>query len=104
MATNRSEVLQVLLGALAEFNEDLAACNPIPVSEQACLAPGAGALDSLGFVNLVTLMESRVEERYGLSLALADASEAAGDAGPWHSVGALADYVCARIDATRGAA
>ena len=95
MTEDRNEILQVLFGALAEFNQDLAHNNPIQLSEHSSLEPGQAPLDSLGFVNLVSIVESHLERRFGVVLQL---SEAAEHSNPWQSVGALADFLAARLE------
>ena len=95
----RDEVAKVLLEAIDEFNRELAQGNPLPLCEDASLSPGSGALDSLGFVNLVTIVESHVERRFGTSITLSEAGEAPGDENPWQSVRALVDFVVKRLDA-----
>ena len=95
MMMTRDRVLQVLLDAVAEFNEELASDRPLTPSEATSLLPGFSGLDSLGFVNLVTLFEVQLENQIGLSLSLVDEAEEARAAGddPWRSVGTLADFI-----------
>ena len=88
------------MGAVAEFNEELAQGNPLPVSEQMSLLPGPGGLDSLGFVNLVTLIETHLQKCLGLLLPLVEAADVDGDLDPWQSLGALADFIVSRAGAT----
>jgi len=101
MHINRTEMIQVLLAALTEFNQDLAQGNPLPVLEQTSLVPGSGPLDSLGFINLVTLIEGRIEKRFGIALPLATATGTDGGPNPWISVGALADYLTSQLVSAR---
>jgi acyl carrier protein len=95
MMITRDRILHVLLDAIAQFNEELALGELLVPSEETSLVPGSSGLDSLAFINLVTLFESLLENQMGLSLSLAEEARTAGD-DPWRSVGALADFVVSR--------
>ncbi len=51
-----------------------------------------GILDSMGLVSLVIAVEQAIEERYGVSVALADEKAMSQKSSPYRTVGTLAAY------------
>lgn len=52
-----------------------------------------GCLDSLGLVNLVVALESKVEERYGKTISLADERAMNQKTTPFGTIETLAEYI-----------
>ena len=52
-----------------------------------------GVLDSLGLVNLVTLLEEQIEDEYDLTISLADEKAMSRKTSPFLSIGSLMAYV-----------
>ena len=52
-----------------------------------------GVLDSLGLVNLITLIEERIEDEYDLTLTIADEKAMSRKTSPFRTVGSLMAYV-----------
>ena len=52
-----------------------------------------GVLDSLGLVNLITLIEEHVEDEYDLTITLADEKAMSRKTSPFRTVGSLIEYV-----------
>jgi hypothetical protein len=51
-----------------------------------------GALDSLGLVTLIIAVEQAIEDRYGVSLCLADEKAMSQQYSPYRNIGSLAEY------------
>jgi acyl carrier protein len=66
---------------------------PATIDESTRLFGGSGFLDSVGLVSLVLDVEQQVNDRWGLSLSLADDRAVSQQRSPFRSVGSLADYV-----------
>jgi len=90
-ATERT--LSVVHSAIDELNEQFAEENRLEKTAEAILLGDAGRLDSLGFVNLIALVEERCEEAFGVSISITD-SLRSWDADRLMTVGDLVDYVC----------
>src|SRR5215470_7607692 len=83
----------VVYGAIEELNEQFADENRLEKLPGTILLGDAGRLDSLGFVNLIALVEERCEEAFGLSISITE-SLGNGDSNPLTTVGDLVNYVC----------
>ena len=85
--------LSVVHSAIDELNEQFAEENRLEKTPEAILLGDAGRLDSLGFVNLIALVEERCEGAFGVSMSITE-SLGAWDANSLRTVGDLVDYVC----------
>jgi acyl carrier protein len=50
-------------------------------------------LDSLGLVNLIVVLEERIEDHYGVSVTLANEKAMSRTSSPFRSVSTLAEYI-----------
>lgn len=60
-----------------------------------------GLLDSMGLVSLVVSVEQAIEDRYGVSVALADERALSRRASPYRTIASLADYASAVLEEDR---
>jgi acyl carrier protein len=74
MKPMKEELIDILYQSLEEINEQVPNEKQIPKSLDAILIGGAGALDSLAFVNFVASVEEKCAKKYGISLSLTDIS------------------------------
>jgi acyl carrier protein len=93
------DVARSVFAALAEFNESENA-QVAPAADTVLLGPG-GAVDSLGLVRLVMIVERRVEDDFGVPVSLTDEKAMSERNSPFRSVGALSDYIAARLGGPR---
>lgn len=82
----RLEVVALICDAAKDF-------SATAVEEGTRLFGSSGFLDSVGLVSLVLDVEQQVNDRWGLSLSLADDRAMSQQRSPFRSVGSLADYV-----------
>jgi acyl carrier protein len=84
-------IRRLVFSALEELNGQLAPERQIVHSDATGLVGARGGLDSLGLVNLVVLLEERIEEEYGAAVDLLTGT----DDGMSHfeSVGTLIRYL-----------
>jgi len=87
------QVLQVVYRAIDEINPGLPAERRLKKSACTALFGHAGALDSLGRVNLIVAVEQAVEDELGASVTLADEKAMSQSTSPFRTVGTLAAYV-----------
>jgi|OpeIllAssembly_1097287.scaffolds.fasta_scaffold47306_2 acyl carrier protein len=89
----REKILKMLYESINELNEQLGKDNQLAQSSQTkLLAPGT-SLDSLGFVNLVALIEEKCQENFNLNLILSNSIGMPGDGDPFETIGTLANYI-----------
>jgi acyl carrier protein len=58
-----------------------------------------GFLDSMGLVTLVVALEQSIEEKFGVSVTLADAAAMSQERSPYRTIRALAEYAILRMQA-----
>ena len=93
------KVGQSVLAALAEYNEAENA-QVTPEADTVLLGPG-GAVDSLGLVRLVMIVERQVEDDFGVPVSLTDEKAMSQRNSPFRSVGALIGYIAAQLGEPR---
>jgi len=92
MDIQRDDVLQVLYQSIGELNEQRSADQHLACSPQTALADRAG-LDSLGFVNLVAIVEERCQDRFGKTVVLSGVGWDSNVRDPFETVGSLAEFI-----------
>jgi acyl carrier protein len=85
--------MNVVYSAIEELNEQFPEENRLEKTPETILLGDAGRLDSVGFVNLIALVEERCEEALGLFISITDGFGNL-DANPSTTVGDLVDYLC----------
>jgi hypothetical protein len=73
MKPTKAELLDIIYQSLEEVNEQLPKDAQIQKSPDAALVGRPGGLDSLGFVNLIALVEEKCAQKYGIAVSLTDA-------------------------------
>ena len=78
MQITRDVVLNILYESIDELNEQRRLDSRLVRSPDTRLLGEQVGLDSLGFINLIALIEERCQERFGKTLVLSDAASTAG--------------------------
>lgn len=91
------EIKAIIEDVVAEFNETLDNKIPIESGLDTPLYGAKGALDSLAFVSLIIAIEQAIEEKFGITVVLADEKAMSQRNSPFRSVGTLVDYVARLI-------
>ena len=91
-------IRSAIYSALEELNQMSPPDQHIPAEEDAKLAGVGGRLDSLGLVNLIVLVEQKLEEQMCASISLMDGDLADGNISRFESVGSLTAYVTSLIE------
>ena len=81
-----------VLAAVTEFNEQLDAEHKLELDVGARLPGRSSKLDSFGLVNLIILVEEKLNEKFDSSITLADERAMSQEHSPFRSVKTLADY------------
>lgn len=91
------EITQLIYEVIDEINEQLTRDRRLTKSSDTILFGKGGNLDSLVLVNIITLTEQKVEDKFGVTITLADERALSQDNSPFQTVKSLADYICSLI-------
>ena len=92
--TTHEQVRSTVFRVLDELNEQRAPHERLPKDDSVPLVGLDGQLDSLGLVNLMALLEEKVEQELGVPLNLIDSL---GEGSEFASVGELVTLVCSLL-------
>jgi acyl carrier protein len=101
METSREQILGLLYESIDELNEQLDQGQRLSKSPETPLLGDGGGLDSLGFVNLVALVEEKCCERLGATLVLTEGGSIPDARNPFETVGTLAAHIELALAAKR---
>ena len=86
-------IIQTIFEAMDEVNERQPENQQLNKSPNTILFGKDGKLDSLGLVNLVVATEQRIEEKYCVTISLADDRAMSEKNSPFKNVQTLGDYI-----------
>lgn len=89
----RGQLRDAVFLALDELNGLRAADDQLVKSLDTHLTGERGSLDSLGVVNLIVILEQRLDEIFGKSVSLLDDERLDPTAGPFNTVGSLIEHL-----------
>ena len=89
---DQNEILVVVVEAVSEYNEQLEAAQKLELAPETRLLGKSSKLDSFGLVNLIILVEEKLNDKFGRSITLADERAMSQEHSPFRSVQSLADY------------
>ncbi len=87
------QVLQLIYDSIDELNTDLDAGEQLDKTEETSIFGSGDSLDSLQLVNLITIIEQKIEEETGAFVSLADEKAMSLDESPFKSVATLKAYI-----------
>lgn len=93
----RTRILDAVLDAVDEVNEQLPRERRVPRTADAVLTGTNGHLDSLGLVNLIVAAEQKVCDALGVPLVLTDDASLFEPDGPTATVDRLTDHIAALV-------
>jgi acyl carrier protein len=91
------QVRATILRALDELNDQLPPDHRLPKVDSTALAGPGGGLDSLGLVNLIALVEQKIEEDFRTPVNLIDEGFL-GDGQAFATVGALTAFISSLME------
>jgi len=97
MTDTTERITSVVYDAIDELNEQFAEENRLEKTFETALLGSTGRLDSVGFVNLIVLVEEKCQDEFGLSISLTD-DLGTGDDNPLKTVGSFIDYLCRVVE------
>ena len=89
----RGQLRDAVFAALDELNALRAQDEQLPKSLDTPLTGERGSLDSLGVVNLIVILEQRLDEIVGKSVSLLDDERLDPTAGQFNTVGSLVGHL-----------
>ncbi len=95
---NNEKVIQVVMEAIDELNEQLPKEEKIEKSGDTVLLGSKGNLDSLRLISLVTTVEQKIEQKFGINAALLESIDILENDNPFKTVETLADYVASILE------
>lgn len=88
----RDDLLMLVMECAREVAEQDAIDLPEDLSADTALFGERGIFDSLGLVSLVVALEAAIEDKYDVSVSLADQRAMSQSKSPFRSIGSLASY------------
>lgn len=92
------KVVQLVLASAVQFNQDLEHKIEVDKGCDAELFGEGGALDSLGLVGFIVLVEQEIADRMGIEVSLADERAMSQRRSPYKTVQRLAEHILGRMD------
>lgn len=86
-------VVDAINGAVDDLNEILDADERLGKSPDEPLLGRDARLDSLGLVNLIVLVEEKIQQNFGVGVTLVDERAMSQSKSPFRTLGSLADFV-----------
>ena len=90
---NRTDVEKIVFTAVEELNASLPEDRRVPVAAETRLIGEGGSLDSIGLVDLILSVETKVSDAGGGAITIADEKAFSQKQSPFLSLGTLTDYV-----------
>ena len=87
------DTLQLIYEAIDEINQDTDSSKKIEKNEDTIIFGMESALDSIGLVNFITIIEQKLEEETGLFITIADERAMSMETSPFKTVGSLRTYI-----------
>ncbi|HUA38735.1 MAG TPA: hypothetical protein VMA35_10125 [Candidatus Sulfopaludibacter sp.] len=93
MKPSKEQIAEVIYASIDGVNEMLAPDQWLEKSPQTVILKQGGGLDSLGFVNFVSLVEEKYFDRFGQRIILAQTNPPQNGRHPFQSVESLIEYL-----------
>ena len=87
------DTLKLIYESVDELNLDLESDEQIIKEESTTIFGNNSKLDSMGLVNLITIIEEKLEESTGNFISIADEKAMSLESSPFKTIGTLKDYI-----------
>jgi D-alanine--poly(phosphoribitol) ligase subunit 2 len=91
--TASQPVIDAIHSAVDDLNEILDADERLGKSPDEALIGKDAKLDSLGLVNLIVLVEEKIQQKFGVGITLVDERAMSQSKSPFRTLGSLAEFV-----------
>jgi|APSaa5957512622_1039677.scaffolds.fasta_scaffold77594_2 acyl carrier protein len=90
---NNREIQEAVYDAVREINEQVDEKMRLELSNHTILIGDGSMLDSIGLVTLIVTAEQNIEDRFDVSLTLADEKAMSQKQSPFRTIGSLIGYI-----------
>jgi len=94
---NENEIYDVIYQVIDDINSYRTTQEQISKSPNLALNNESGGLDSLGLINFITGLESKISDKFGKYVDLSNFELLQGDSSPFSSVSELVDYISTNV-------
>ena len=91
--SNKKQIENLIFNSIHELNIQLPNKIKLTESTKTVLYGNNGQLDSLGFVNLIVIIEQNIEDEFDVSITIADEKAMSQKRSPFRTIGTLSDYI-----------
>ncbi len=91
------QVIDLIVECILMVKDETGLAVPPRLQADTALFGTEGFLDSMALVTLVVALEQGLEEKFGVSVKLADAHALVQEHSPYSTISALADYALLRM-------
>lgn len=96
--TGNEKIVQAIMASIDEVNEQLPKEEKMEKSDDSVLFGNGGTLDSLGLVSLITTLEQKIEEQFGITATLLEDIADLENDNPFETVQTLANYTASILE------
>ena len=86
-------MVEAINSAVDDLNEVLDPEERLATSPDVALIGKDARVDSLGLVNLIVLVEEKIQQRFGVGITLVDERAMSQSKSPFRTLGSLAEFV-----------
>ena len=97
MTDKAGKITKIVYKAIDELNEQLAEQNRLEKALETPILGSTGRLDSVGFVNLIVLVEDKCQEEFGLPISLTEDVGGVDDSA-FKNIGNFINYLCRMVE------
>ena len=87
------KIIEVIYKSINEMNSQLDDKIKLVESTETVLMGSDGKLDSLALVNLIVVIEQNIEDKFDVSITIADERAMSQKHNPFRTIGTLAKYI-----------
>ena len=98
----KDKISEVIFDAIDELNEQLPEEQRLEKNLDTILIGEDGKIDSLGLVNLIVLIEQKIEEDFGIYISLADESDTSREGNPFDNIKNLQLHIFFLLEGENG--
>ena len=89
----QKKIIDLIFDTIDKFNDEYSHEIQLEKSSHTALLGQGSKLDSLGLINLIVAVEQNVEDKFDITITLADERAMSQEISPFRTVGSLADYI-----------
>jgi acyl carrier protein len=93
MRPTKEQITDLVFASIDQLNEMLGNNHRLEKTQKTVILKDGCGLDSLGFINLVSLVEEEYLNRFGQSITLSSTDMPSDGSSPFESIGTLVEYI-----------